>query len=531
MLPPLPRCGARGIYNKRPPWVIMRPVRAWSATWLASAALCAGNGPARAEPPIFDVIELPSTGRSVAVELADLDGDGRTDLLEVAFQGVPPDERRRIRVRFQTAGGGFAREPDMEALLPPESAAYDLADLIGGPGQELVLLGARGFAILAFEDGVQTRRLTVPDGVTLGAAPDERGLERLELVTRDLDERPLLVAPGLGETFLLGVGGELRARLAVGGRANYFADPPHLLMSDSAFQLFFDAPRLGFGDVDGDGRADVVAAGRHEIRVFLRRPDDRFASEPDRTLWLRRVSPEDHVRGSGAVRSLARDLDADGRLDLVIAQISGGILDSRDETSVFLNRDGGWNLEAPDALFRTDHVVSGVRLIDLDADGRLELLRMLVPVNVLELVELLVTRSFDVRILAYGMDAEGRFASQPRFERRRGVALDFASARTAGFLPIFDGDWNGDGVADLMTSGDGTYLEVSLGSREGGYGDDPARQVLETAGRAVGGDVDGDGLADLLIFNPRIPDSPLRLCRNRGALPGTRPSLRVGPLD
>jgi hypothetical protein len=303
--------------------------------------------------------------------------------------------------------------------------------VLPGAGDELILLGPRGVVILALSDGVQLRRIDLPDGLTVGAGPDERGLDRIALVTGDLGPEPRIVVPGLGEAFLFTPSGELQGRLSVGSRANYFIQPPGAIMAESDIQLFFDTPRLRFGDVDGDGRPDAVAASRHEIRVFLRRRDGSFPREPDRQLWLARVSPEDHVRGSGAVRSLVRDIDADGRMDLVIAQISGGILDSRAATSVFLNRNGGWNLEVPDVEFVAEHAVSGIRLLDLDGDGRLELLRIRVPVTVLELIEVLVTRAIDAHVLAYGMDGEGRFDPDPRFERKLGVPLNFETSNAS----------------------------------------------------------------------------------------------------
>ena len=61
-----------------------------------AVALCAGLAHAAEDP--FDWIELPASGKTVAAELADMDGDGRTDVLAIAYAGVPPRERRLIRI-------------------------------------------------------------------------------------------------------------------------------------------------------------------------------------------------------------------------------------------------------------------------------------------------------------------------------------------------------------------------------------------------------------------------------------------------
>ncbi|HIL81338.1 MAG TPA: hypothetical protein EYG54_08795 [Myxococcales bacterium] len=48
------------------------------------------------------------------------------------------------------------------------------------------------------------------------------------------------------------------------------------------------------------------------------------------------------------------------------------------------------------------------------------------------------------------------------------------------------------------------------------------------ARRAVTGDLDGDGLDDLVVSDPRTPGRPLWLYDNRGNLPGTRVAPQVG---
>ena len=88
---------------------------------------------------VFDLTTIPSTGRTVAAELVDLNGDGRTDLLQIVFRSLPPTEQRGVRVHYQAADGSIPATPSFEVLLPPGSAVYDLADVRGTPGTELIL--------------------------------------------------------------------------------------------------------------------------------------------------------------------------------------------------------------------------------------------------------------------------------------------------------------------------------------------------------------------------------------------------------
>jgi hypothetical protein len=248
----------------------------------------------------FSVQEIESRGRTVTAEIADLDGDGRQDLLQAVTFDMPPNERRILRVHLQAADGSIPAAPTLVLPIPAESAAYDVAEADGVPGADLLLLRPRGIGIVSFERNAgslvaKVRDARVPEDLTIGVSSDERGLDRLQIAYEGLGERPWLVAPGLGETFLLDADGTLRARIASGARANFFVPPSAPMLSESDIQIFLDAPRITVGDVNGDGRADLIASQRHQLLLFYRKEDGGFDHDPGRTLELRRLTFEDHL--------------------------------------------------------------------------------------------------------------------------------------------------------------------------------------------------------------------------------------------
>ncbi len=496
------------------------------AVWVAGAVL---RSPARAAEDPFDVTLIPGADRTVAAEILDLDGDGRADLVSARFEGIPPRDRRTLRIHFQGEAGGFNASPDLELLLPPGAAAFDAADVLPAPGVELLILWREGVRILSFT-GREPRvvEARIPGGMTAGPFSDERGLSRLVIASAEFGAEPVLLVPGLGEAFLLAPSGALRARLDTGGRANYFVQPRGLIYAESDIQLFLDVPRLSVGDIDGDGRADVLSSGRHELRVFLQQPDGAFARHADRRISLERVSMQDHMRGSGAVRAAARDIDGDGRLDLMLSETRGSLANADSITSIHFNRNGGWELEHPDFELRREQRMGADQLLDIDGDGRLELLQGQIPVTVLELVEVFLTRSFDVHLAVYRLspDRAGDGPPEAWFERKLGIPINFDTARLRGFIPSLEHDLNGDGYLDFLHSTNGSALEIYLGGPESRYRKRAARQQLDAEGVLRSGDLDGDGLVDFVLYNPRRPDGAIRLLRNRGVLPGTAPSLR-----
>ncbi len=99
------------------------PARRLLALLLPLLLLIARSPGAAQTEDLFAVQELREPGRTVAAELGDFDGDGRADLLQVVYTGIPPDDKRFIRLWKQTEAGGLPAKPTYELPLPDESAA------------------------------------------------------------------------------------------------------------------------------------------------------------------------------------------------------------------------------------------------------------------------------------------------------------------------------------------------------------------------------------------------------------------------
>jgi hypothetical protein len=437
-----------------------------------------------------------------------------------SLNGMPPEETRTVRVHLQNPDRSYSTSPSHVIAIPKWSAVYDIADVKDTPGEELVLLRPDAITILSIADAeVVEWNIPVEGPSTVAASDDERGFDSYRLVY-DIAPRPLILVPQIGVVSVLTADGERIGQIDVGGRANYFVARSSSIFSvESDLQLYLDTPKLNIGDVNGDARVDIVAATRHEIRVFLGRADGRFDREPSYAHALKLISPLDHSRGTGSVVTIARDIDNNGLLDLVITHVEGTFSDTVTTTYFYRNRDGRWDLENPDEKFVSDGTFSSDLLLDIDGDNAYELVRIQFKFSLLEVVEILLTRKIDSVIEVHRLQPDGRFDTKPSSRRKFSIGISFDTFRPKGFMPQAGIDINADGLMDVVTSANGKGIEVYLGTEDEPFKRRTARQDMSTTGRIRFTDFNDDGLLDFVLYNSQSFDAPLQIGRNRGILP------------
>ncbi len=477
-------------------------------------------GTAAADDEIFRIAEIPFDERVVSGHFGDFNGDGRADLMTATIAGMPPAESREILVFLQRYDGSFSGNPDRRMAVPEFSAMYDIADLKGTPGDEIVFLRPDRITIASVA-GEATQRwdIAIPPPTTVAASSDERGFDPFQLVYDDFDDEPWILVPQIGALTAVTADGEVRAVLETDRRANFFvAKSASLVSFESDIQLFLDLPKMSVGDVNGDGLADIVSATRHELRTFLRNADGTFPTEASDKIALNFITEEDHLRGSGGLATTARDINGDGRLDLLISHVQGSFVSTVTKTYVFLNRNGTWNIGEPDEQFGIDKTLSSDLLLNIDNDPELELVRIQLRFTVFELIEMLLQRKLDTVIAIHELGEDGRYGDEPWSEKKLSTGISFETFRPRGFMPRGEIDMNADGYMDFVTSADGDGLEVYLGGERGPFRRRAAMQEFPSPGRIVFDDINGDNLPDFVLFDPQSPGTAVRVGVNTGSL-------------
>ena len=350
---------------------------------------------------------LPAVEQTNDVAAADLNGDGRPDLVAIS-EGLTYTNNI-IDIYLNAGDGTFSHTTDVGGIGP---ARFVVADLNGDGHLDLALANGN----------IVNQGNTV--GVLLGNGDGTFGAETrypagtgvFGIATADLD-------------------GDGRLDLAV-GRSTGTEAAWHVTLlrnTGTAFtnqrdftipgdpQFVPGQPVVAAADLDGDGRTDLVAgAGGHPRLALLRNSGSWNFSVT--------LTPADFGRSN----ILARDFDGDGDVDVVEAAPSGGTQSTGELALLRGNGDG--TLAAP-IFFNQGFYPNDVAAADFSGDGRLDL----AVANMLS-----NTGSIDPQL------PNGRFAGAPVYQALPDqIPFDTASA-----------DFDGDGLIDMALA---TIDVASLG--------------------------------------------------------------------
>ncbi|MEM7202584.1 MAG: FG-GAP-like repeat-containing protein [Planctomycetota bacterium] len=277
------------------------------------------------------------------VALADLDGDGDLD----AVMSTNDNLENRL---YRNDGTGRYQDVTAQRLpgVPDYATAIEIGDVDGDGDPDLVF--ANSICSLYCYVSLQNRLLLNDgEGRFAGAAlpPDSDASNDVALGDLDGD-------------------GDLDLVYANSGRNKIYGNEGAGRFDEKFDWLPFRSETTGvvtLGDVDGDGDLDLVEGGRYgaPLRLLLNGGQGAMNDAPAGSL----------PSVSGSVLSLVLgDVDGDGDPDLAVGRFDSTTAQS--ETKLLVN-DGTGAFTDATARLRNASYASGLRLVDVDADGDLDL--------------------------------------------------------------------------------------------------------------------------------------------------------------
>ena len=464
------------------------------------------------EPDGWSRQEIALPGDVWAVIPADEDGDGLLDL--VIAHGSSGGQG--ISVLRQTRSG-FPDRPQ-ESWRPPGGAmALVVEDLEPGGGAEVATIHRKGIYLHTPRADGEGRAFTRWKEVeSFFTTPPGDDLPRWNL-SADLDGDSLtdLIIPTEDGYRIIRSdphGGSPSPGLQVATRMEI--DP---MMPSQYRGLLFASrsilPRLVERDLDGDGLGDLAFLQGGALRGFLRGKEGAFPERPDVSEELLPIQK----LGAGAIgRVIPRlaDMTGDGVADLIVTRVIGevGLFETlRTHIAIFDAKGPGRFGSTPSQIVLVKGVSIDPRLFDYDRDGDLDLFVSALRTDLLTNIKNVVIRWVTVTYHGYLNKGDGRFALSPSLSWD--VEIPVRSIEQGKTVPLawFQGDFNGDGVGDVLAVGGPERTTAYPGVRDGDeYEFDEDKPIFDLQGAASDGveitDLTGDGRSDVIMRFLRGPE-------------------------
>ena len=300
---------------------------AFGIAFLVAAACADAASPFR--PPVH--VLLPKDFHPVDIAAADFTGDGITGL-------VLTGGRNELLVLFGNARGGFRALPSVPAGSNP--AAIAIADMNGDRHPDVVVANHEtDYVTLLLGDGAGS---FTPRALHLRSNPHPHAVAVGDF---DDDGRPDIAVDSWGEDRITLLFGKDEWKgpgtpFAIGTR------PYHTIVA---------------ADLDGDGKADLVVAnwGKGTVSILMGDGKGGFTHAPG--------SP--FPAGPTPFAAAVADVNGDHRPDVVVANYSGHVDDTKNDGLTWLRNDGNRRFTPFPKLVSHGDYSSRVTTGDVNGDG------------------------------------------------------------------------------------------------------------------------------------------------------------------
>lgn len=409
---------------------------------------------------------------------ADMNGDGLQDILITTWS---ESKGRELLIYLQDTNGKFTGEPWRRIEIKKDIVAFSLADMRPDPGNELLLFtGSAVYSLSCAKEGYANNLKKLLAWELIKSVPDKKKFEFMD-VAKDLNNDGFidLLLPGhdqyalfRGEakeifssplilpeakvninkrrrdqnSFTLGTGG-----VSSGGPDVYANLIVNKLQPEPADKIIYPPilnyahwiPGVTTGRFNKDGLDDFVYLDDTEIEkkntkrlnLIYQSGTDEFPSVPD---YQTEITINDSIK--------IMEVNGDNLLDIITTKMQG----LNTTIYIFINREGSFNFDKPDHVTKLSGILSDYDAIDFNMDK--------IPEFVLNTysaspVKAVATGSVERMLFIFAGMKPGEgiplFDRKPAFTYKENFTANNFKSLTGD--RSFAGDVDGDGVNDVIS--------------------------------------------------------------------------------
>ena len=209
-------------------------------------------------------------------------------------------------------------------------------------------------------------------------------------------------------------------------------------------------PVLYHEDFNGDKRKDIISKYKDKIKVFLQNEKNEFSREPDLEIDLDILTEEEEKKVLPPSYSLeVVDLDDNGFVDIVVSKSQLQTMGSLSKIYIYLNKEGKISL-IPDQILVNDSAFGQPVILDINGDNHKDLIITEAKMGIFQILKVLITKKLTYEDAIY-LGQNGKYPKLPATKIKSKIRFDFEKLeKTEGEIANFRGDFNGDGVKDVL---------------------------------------------------------------------------------
>jgi len=479
-----------------------------------------------AGPSRFQIAEFRARGQIEEVIPADLDGDNIKELI-VTHHSNPPGgtNRRYISVYWAGPGCKYLSNQSVEVEVAQRFTLYDFGAIPGEPGQVIVALSRNTAEYYRFVNKTLEGPLPLLkfSNQLIQISDPDRILYHDFLYDWNQDGQNEIMIYQMFESDLFYYSQDKWVQSAIDlpmDSRNFAITPLRKMFPHGEINVHYQTPSIFIHDREGDGKPELFVINDEDVWIYKLNPDGIYNEKPAYRLFLNLMDPKERIRQRSQLTVQIADLDDDGKADMITNYQYGGFFNQRADLKIFFGKDQWAETNKalkPSRAWTMTSWVIGPFIRDVNADKNADLIMPTVQIGVVSAAQVLITNNFPFDFQYY-ISSDHKIPEQPTTIDQASIRIDFTEGKMIGGFPTPFGDFNGDGIDDMVLGKGEQELMVVIKDRMGKRTNQQELIRVPTAIIPLVEDLNADNKADIILVYQMDPDrqGEFRVLINQG---------------